>query len=78
MAALLRPDETRPRVQWNENAFCVLRLPDDQLPPPEAPWTVVAQPDQNAIVIRGTPEKVARLRATALAIDTGYRPLPPR
>lgn len=78
VAVLAPPPEQPPNVRWNENQYCVLRLPEGQLPPPEAPWTVVADPAQNAIVIRGTPEKVAALRTIALAIDRAHRAKAPR
>lgn len=78
VAVLAPPPEQPPNVRWNENQYCVLRLPEGQLPPPEAPFTVVADPAQNAIVIRGTPEKVAALRTIALAIDRAHRAKAPR
>lgn len=79
LADVLAPPSKEPtRVQQNENEFCVLRLPEAWRAPPDAPWTVVADLARNAIVIRGTPEKVAELRKLALAIDRNTGTSKPR
>lgn len=57
------------RVQYRENSFCTLVLPEVLNRPVEPRWTVDVDVGRNAIVLRGTAEQVARLRNCAEALD---------